>query len=307
MMKLKHITLVFNPTAGYGRKKMLFKSKKSHKNHYEITLNKIKTIFESHKINVSVIIIDKTINITQLVANLSLDKTDLVIAAGGDGTINSVINGLMISNIPLGIIPIGSVNILALDLGISSDIQQACLQIINGQMKKIDIGKVNETYFSSMAGIGFDAKVIKHTPIKLKKKHGLLSFAFIAFKLITTYKFRPIHLFFDDNNNIKTAYFVIINNAKYYGGKFIVSPLSSLTDGKLDITLLKKGSILSLLSFAKHLIYGTLDQCSQTEFIQATKLSLKENEKHHTHVDAEYIGKKHITISIKAMGLSIIY
>ena len=76
-MKLKHITLFFNPTAGYGRTEMLFKSKKSHKNHYEITLNKIKTIFESHKINVSVIIIDKTINITQLVANLSLDKTKL--------------------------------------------------------------------------------------------------------------------------------------------------------------------------------------------------------------------------------------
>mgnify|MGYP001415563052 CR=1 FL=1 len=306
-MAPKKATLFFNPTSGYGRKKNIFQKHPPHKQYYESLLKTIKETFESQHIKLTTITIDKTINTTDIAAKLSPDETDVVIAAGGDGTINKIINGLMISKIPLGIIPIGSVNILALDLGISNDVKQACNQIINGSLKKIDIGKVNKHYFSAMAGIGFDAKVIKHTPIQFKKKHGLLSFFYIAFKLLPTYKFRPIHVSIDTNTPVQTAYFIIINNSKYYGGKFIVSPQSSLTDGKLDISLLKKGNFISLLRFFKHLIHGTLHHCKDVQLIQASTLTVQENEKHHTHIDAEYIGKHPITVHSIPLGLSIIY
>ena len=306
-MSHKKATLFFNPEAGYGRKKNIFQKNPPHKKHYETLLKTIQETFNENNYELTTIIIHESIDTTKITSTLSPKETDLVIAAGGDGTINKIINGLMISKIPLGIIPIGSVNILALDLKISNDIKIACNQIINGSPKKIDIGQANTHYFSSMAGIGFDAKVIKHTPLQLKKKHGLLSFAYIAFKILSTYKYRPIRLSINNELAIQTAYFIIINNSKYYGGKFIVSPQSSLTDGKLDITLLKKGNFIALFKFFKHLINGTLDQCKEVELIQTSQLSLKENEKHHTHVDAEYIGKHHVTINIVPLGLTIIY
>tara|TARA_B100000427_G_scaffold134757_1_gene112027 strand:+ start:23389 stop:24309 length:921 start_codon:yes stop_codon:yes gene_type:complete len=305
-MSKKKAVLLFNPQAGYGRKKNIFKKNISHQSHYESLLKMIKAELIAHNFELTTLILDKSINTTDIVAKLTPTKTDIVIAAGGDGTINKIINGLVISKLPLGIIPIGSVNILALDLNIALNIKQACQQIATGSPKKIDIGKANNHYFSSMAGIGLDAKIIKHTPLTLKKKFGLSSFAYIALKILSTYKYNPIHLSIDNKKTIHTAYSVIINNSKYYGGKFLISPKSSLTDGKLEIILLKKGNLRSLFQFLKHLIYGTLNTCNDITMIQGNTLNINNNEKHHLHVDAEYIGKETITISLLPKKLTII-
>ena len=109
-----------------------------------------------------------------------------MIIAGGDGTINAVVNQLQDFQLPIGIVPIGSVNILALEFNIPFDVRLACQRIIQATAVSFDLAAVNGRYFTCMCGIGIDAQVIKHTPSSLKKKIGLLSFAIVLIRQLMT-------------------------------------------------------------------------------------------------------------------------
>ena len=94
---------------------------------------------------------------------------DTVIAMGGDGTINEVVNGLIGSTVKLGVIPYGTANVFGVSFGLPSNVTEAANRILTGTIKKIDVGSVNNHYFVCMAGIGFDAYIIKKAEKSLKK------------------------------------------------------------------------------------------------------------------------------------------
>ena len=273
---------------------------------FKNVLTFIENEFKSQGITVDTVIIDDHIDAVDVAAESCKKTYDAIIVAGGDGTINRAVNGLINHDIPLGIIPIGSVNILALELGIPNNIQQACKRIIHGQLKTVDLGKVNEHYFACMSGVGFDAKVIKHTPLMLKKTYGLLSFFFVSVRLLLNYKFRPIHFMLNQENTVHTGYFLIINNSKYYGGKFIISK-ATLSDGKLDVIVMKRRNIFRFLQFCWYLSQNKLDQCSWVDIIQTESLTFIENQYHHIHVDAEYIGKHRAHINVVPQAVTVIH
>ena len=307
-MKKKHVKLIFNPKAGYGRKSWpLLRLFQPSSKHYLHVLRFILTEFQSNDITVDTVIIRKDIDAAKVAESCCSENYDAVVVAGGDGTINRVVNGLVFNKLPLGIIPIGSINILALELGIPHNIKKACQRIIHGQVKCVDLGKVNDHYFACMSGIGFDAKVIKHTPLVLKKAFGLLSFFFVAVKLLIRYKFRPIKFMINDENSIRTAYFLIVNNAKYYAGKFIISEQATLSDGKLDVIIMKRRNVFRLLQFCWYLTQHNLKKCSWIDIVQVESIQFIENEFHHIHVDAEYIGKQNAHIHVVPQAVRVIY
>ena len=125
-------------------------------------------------------------------------KYDMVIVAGGDGTVNEVINGIIGSKITLVIIPFGSTNVLALELGIPFNAKEASELIGHGKKLKIDLGyaKTNEEarYFSMMVDVGFIPKLIKGIDLKVKKKWGNLSYLFSGIRQLLTYKWHNIHV-----------------------------------------------------------------------------------------------------------------
>tara|TARA_B100001989_G_C24522247_1_gene456518 strand:+ start:502 stop:1419 length:918 start_codon:yes stop_codon:yes gene_type:complete len=305
-MNKKHIKLIFNPTAGYGRN-TLSRFFQPSKTSYTHVLKYILAEFKAHDITVDTIIIRKNIDTAKVVQACCKKTYSAVVVAGGDGTVNRAINGLVHNAIPLGIIPIGSVNILALELGIPNNIQRACERIINGQLKTVDLGKVNDHYFACMTGIGFDAKVIKHTPLVLKKLCGLLSFFFVSVKLLVRYKFRPIHFKIDQEIYTRTAYFLIVNNSKYYAGNFIISNKATLSDGKLDIIIMKRRNVFRLLQFCWYLTQNKLNKCSWIDIVQAKSLNFIENQYHHIHVDAEYIGKQNAKIHVVPQAVQVFH
>jgi diacylglycerol kinase family enzyme len=99
----------------------------------------------------------------------------MVVAAGGDGTINDVVNGLAGSNVALGILPIGTMNVFASELGLPSDLDEAWEIIEAGHTRTIDMAQANEQYFVQLAGIGFDAQVVEATSWDWKKNFGPLA------------------------------------------------------------------------------------------------------------------------------------
>jgi diacylglycerol kinase (ATP) len=170
----------------------------------------------------------------------------LVVAAGGDGTVNEVINGLG-KGATLGILPLGTANVLARELGLPLDAEGACERILRGEEARIDLGVATnregvERRFACMAGIGFDAHVVRAVTPRLKRYLRSLAFAVTAFKVLFEKEFPPVQVIHGDTTHVTR--FAIIANGHYYGGDFRVTHPGLLTNGELETILVERVSLL---------------------------------------------------------------
>jgi diacylglycerol kinase (ATP) len=170
----------------------------------------------------------------------------LVVAAGGDGTVNEVINGLQ-SDATLGILPLGTANVLARELGVPRKLDHACRRILTGERTRIDLGVATnqdgvERRFACMAGIGFDASVVRTVTPRLKRYLRVLAFPLTAFKVFLEEDFPAVYVTHGDTTYV--TQFAIIANGHYYGGDFRVARKSMLTTGDLEAILVERVSLL---------------------------------------------------------------
>jgi YegS/Rv2252/BmrU family lipid kinase len=157
------------------------------------------------------------------------NKAEKIIAVGGDGTINEVATTLIGSNIPLGIIPIGSGNGLARHLNIPLSPSQALQKALQNENSLIDVGFINERPFFCTAGIGFDAEVA-HQFAK-QNKRGLINY--IKATIITLFRYKPISTNVEGVNH--QLFSLTIANANQFGNNAFISPLSNIQDGNIEI------------------------------------------------------------------------
>jgi diacylglycerol kinase family enzyme len=169
-----------------------------------------------------------------------------VIAAGGDGTINEVINGLG-GRATLGILPLGTANVLARELGLPLDAEGACERILRRETMRMDLGVATdgagvERRFACMAGMGFDAKVVRAVTPRLKDRLKGLAFPLIGLKVLLQERFPPVRVSGGDANHVVP--FAIVANAHRYGGDYRVSGPGLLTSGELEVICVRRVSLL---------------------------------------------------------------
>lgn len=170
----------------------------------------------------------------------------LVVAAGGDGTVNEVVNGLS-EEATLGIIPLGTVNVLAQELGLPLKPESACERIVSGRTSRIDVGvatdyRGRERRFTCMAGLGFDAHVVNEVTPRLKRYLKVLAFPLAAFKVYLEGDLPALHIVHGDTTYV--TQFAIVANGQYYGGDFKTADAASLTTGSLEVVLVDQVSRL---------------------------------------------------------------
>lgn len=171
---------------------------------------------------------------------------DRIIAAGGDGTLNEVINGLTPSAIPLAFIPFGTTNVFALEVGIPFDVEQACAVALRGQPRPVCLGLAGDTRFLLMAGIGFDAEVVGGVSLDLKRRVGKLAYLVSALRVLL----RPIAdaiEIVDEQGRRYQGTSAIIGNGRYYGGRFSITPEASLQEDTLEVCLFRRRGRLGFL------------------------------------------------------------
>lgn len=177
----------------------------------------------------------------------------MVIAAGGDGTINEIIQGLAGSETALGVLPTGTVNVWAREMGIPLDLHDACNILVHGQTRRIDLGRVNERYFLLMVGIGFDAEVTQAVERKPLKRLGPLGYALAALWFGPGYAGFPVIVRQGDHALKTRALQVFIGNTQLYAGAFKFTWRARCDDGQLDLCIVRKrslpGRIFVLLDF----------------------------------------------------------
>lgn len=184
------------------------------------------------------------------------EKADVVIAAGGDGTINEIVQELVGSETALGVLPLGTVNVWAREMHIPLDIAGARDVLMHGKTRKIDVGKVNDRYFLLMVGIGFDAEVTHAVEKKPMKRLGIVGYLLTGFWMSLGYDSFAATLKFASREVKTRAVQIVIGNTQLYGGAVKFTWQARCDDGLLDMCIVRKRSklrrLLVLLDFLLH-------------------------------------------------------
>jgi diacylglycerol kinase (ATP) len=283
--------LVINPVAKSG------KSKKA--------LPKIKRFFEKRNLKLDVLETKCKGDAINLAKSASKNH-DVVIAGGGDGTINEVINGIAGSKAVLGIIPMGTANVLSVELNIPTDITKACRFMIENEAIDIDIGRINGRYFLSWAGVGLDSKLIKdaeEVPL-LKTIFGQLSYYISALRTLITYSPTKTSIKVDGKDYV--GYFVLIGNISYYAGKYKVLPKARVNDGKLDILIYKNKNLIHNFKYSIAMGIGQHVNFEDIEYLQGEKITIDSYDEALVHADAELVSKTPAKIEVMCNFLKVI-
>jgi lipid kinase YegS len=184
-------------------------------------------------------------------------ETDLLIAAGGDGTLNEVVHGLMDlskgARPALGIVPLGTANDFAAGCGIPRDPEEALALCIEGEAAPIDIGKANEHWFLNAASVGFGAEVTATTPPELKRLLGPAAYAVMgAILAINVHHYRG-GLTLPDREITGSGPVAIVANGRQTGGSVQVAPRARIDDGLLDVLVVRQIPAMALLTAAREL------------------------------------------------------
>ncbi len=242
---------------------------------------------------------------TEIAAEAIAGKADIIVASGGDGTVNEVARSLVNTEIPMGILPAGSGNGLARCLGIPMSFTSAIRTIINGRNKLIDVAYVNDMLFTSIAGIGFDAYVAQ----KFSKSviRGMISYMQITLNEFGSYKPQIYTLSIDGVQMEKQALMIVVANSNQFGYNTKIAPLAKVDDGLLDICVVKKMPVNQLMAIGYHLVKGTLDKTRYFEYFRGKNITFHNVTDPLMNIDGEPITvKSPVNIRIKPLSLRVI-
>lgn len=217
---------------------------------------------------------------------------DVIVAVGGDGTINEVINGMaQFEEKPrLGIIPAGTTNDFARALGIPRDVKEATEIILQNETMHLDIGKVNDRYFMNIAGGGKLTELTYEVPSKLKAILGQLAYYIKGIEMLPSLK--PIHarIQLDDEVIEEDIMLFLVANTNSVGGFEKLAPDAKLNDGYFDVIILTKTNLAEFLRIATFALRGNHLDVKQIIYRQAKYVSVKTDDKMLLNIDGEYGG-----------------
>ncbi|MDP5277103.1 diacylglycerol kinase [Chengkuizengella axinellae] len=226
---------------------------------------------------------------------------DVVIAAGGDGTLNEVVNGL--ANQPyrpkLGILPLGTTNDFARALGIPKNWSRACDIILKEYTELIDIGKVNDEYFINIAGGGSLTELTYEVPSKLKTMLGQLAYYMKGLEKLP--QFRPIHLSIKSKEitlEDEEVMIFLIANSNSVGGMEKIAPTASLSDGLFDVFILKKCNLAEFIRIVSLTLKGAHLNDPHVIHFKSNHLQISSSDYTQINLDGEYGGTLPKTFSL---------
>jgi diacylglycerol kinase (ATP) len=267
-------------------------------------LQQIEKALSAAGIAVEMAATERSLHAAQLAREAVKAQPDLIIACGGDGTVNEIISGMAKSHIPLLVLPGGTANVLAKDVGIPKDFRRSIQLTHTGIIRRIALGKVKDRYFVCMAGVGVDAGIVAAVNSDLKRKLGEGAFWVAGFKQLFAYAFPSFQLVIDGQTH--TGTFAVIARARSYGGPLSIAPHADLFSSRFDICLYTGSSRWSYLRYCLFTLLGKHLSLSDVTYLQATQVEAGGNSEVWYQLDGELAGKLPQKFSIETDALSLI-
>jgi YegS/Rv2252/BmrU family lipid kinase len=233
---------------------------------------------------------------------------DMVIAAGGDGTVNDVIQALAGHETALGVLPLGTVNVWAREVGIPLYAPDACDVLLNGVRRRVDLGQAGSRYFLLMAGIGFDAEVARRVELSKLKQTGLKVLEYLATvgRLSVTHQPTRIWMVRDGKRYSTRAHMVIIGNTRLYGGTMTFTRNAIADDGWLDAVTVGGGGITHKLAVLGGAMLRRKSLGPRVRYDRAKRILLEAAQPLPVQVDGEVIGNLPMTFTVAPQALTVI-
>ncbi|MFN8218631.1 MAG: diacylglycerol kinase family protein [Fimbriimonadales bacterium] len=241
-----------------------------------------------------------------LARQAALEGADVVVAAGGDGTVGEVANGLAGTSACFGVLPTGTGNDFARTLGIGTDLDNAARVLAEGELLHIDLGKVSEGgFFVNVAGCGFDAVVAARINHGFRRVRGTLAYVLATLQTLATFRPAAIRLTADGKSYDEKVMLCAVANAQMYGGGMRIAPEASLTDGLLDLVLVGDVSKLEFIRAFPRVFKGTHLAHPKVKVLRAARVSISSDRPLPVLADGEEIGVTPVGFEIVPAALKV--
>jgi diacylglycerol kinase (ATP) len=234
---------------------------------------------------------------------------EMVVAAGGDGTVSAVAEGLVGTETPLGVIPLGTANVLARELGIPVELEGA-VQLLAGAhgITSIDAMKVGEKHYFTQVGVGIDALMIRDTKREDKRRFGRIAYIWTALTRLLGFQPRRFLITADDRQELRRASQVVIANSGILGQPpFRWGPDIEPDDGRLDVCIVRAQTLLDYLALAWHVVRGQHRQSSSVRYLRARRQIVIETRRPlPVQADGEIIGETPVQVQLVAAAVRVI-
>jgi len=241
----------------------------------------------------------------RIIAGEAANKFDVVVAVGGDGTVNEISSAIVGSSTALGVVPFGSGNGLARFLGIPMNTAESIKVLSAYKVETIDSGQMNGLPFFNMAGMGFDAHIAE--VFSHGKKRGFLTYIKSSMQEIVAYKPQEYRIEIDGNVYEREAFIISIANSSQWGNDVHISPKASVKDGLLDVCIIRKFPVWRLPEIGARLMLKTIESSGYIEIIRGKDIKITRQSAGPIHLDGEpQVMDTHIHINIIPGSLKVI-
>ncbi len=229
---------------------------------------------------------------------------DVVIAAGGDGTVNEVVNGLAGHGVPLAIAPLGTANVTAREIGLPRQPEAIARVIATGATRRVHLGLVEGRLFSAMTGAGFDALVAHGVSLRLKKALGRAAYVIECFRRVVPYDVPALECLVDGMP--ATVAGLIASKGRLYGGAFVCAPAGDLARDSFELVLFERRGRAALFRSSWGLVRGRLDRCPGVRIVRARRIEIRGPAGQPLQVDGDVIARTPAVIELAPVTLDLV-
>lgn len=286
----RRILVIFNPAAGRARR---------------TRLDAIVALARAAGAVVTVVDTNAPGHGTTLARETLAGAFDVIAAAGGDGTVNEVINGLEGKSFALAVIPLGTANVLADEIGLGRSDAAIAAALATGPLRPIRLGRANGRRFVQMAGAGFDANVVAAVSLALKKKLGPLAYVWAA-AVVGFTRDLPVSTVTIDGVTHRSASAVACNGRRY-GGPFVAAPHASLADNSFQVLLMKGTHPFSFFRYGLGLVLGQVGKWWDVEIITGREVVIEGVAGQPVQADGDIVTALPVRIEVDPAALMMVF
>jgi diacylglycerol kinase (ATP) len=232
-------------------------------------------------------------------------EVDRVVVAGGDGTLNAVVQGLVGTGLPLAVVPLGTANNLARTLDIPLTIPEACQVAVRGARRRIDLGRVNGRYFFTTASLGLSVQITEELTSKTKRRWGPLAYGVAAVRALTRSRAFHADIYWPGGTRHSRTVQIVVGNGRYYGSALPVAADATIDDARLDLYSLEVRHWLEILALVPSLRRGRHSRKGSVEALRATEFEITTVVPREINVDGEICGTTPARCHVVAGALEV--
>ena len=257
-------------------------------------------------------------HLVQLAREAAAQQPDILVAAGGDGTVHTILNGIFPTGVPLGIIPIGRGNDFARGLGIPAHPCDAAEVLLRGQVRQVDLARASpgatepqpggaaSAIYACVAGVGFDSVVNRYANERAHRLHGRFAYAWGIARCLKAYQPLPMKLSSDALNFEGEIIFAVVGNNSWYGDGFRIAPRARLDDGFLDICIVPAMSKWELVRWIPDAHRGTHLAHPRILYAQTRQVRLESPARLEVFADGEFLQDLPVMIDVLPRALHVV-